>query len=610
MALRRSKRLAAKTSSPIPISKPTRKQKTKKSKPVNIDEPEVLLDITEIPDEDEDDIVDENEPETDLPDPTVSRKYPVKSKEQAAKHWKIYYERHYFEYLRKQCVRRIMLGYRLRYTTLLKYDLIDFYKKKTTPDNLAVFKSQEKFEKRKFQTPPRPYSNPIATRVMNAMASNQIGTTLPVDNIKILINPTTDNYRTVNFQETSENYEGVSVIAPPRTPGFVPTAIVDPVYENGKLVGGKYPYQRAVDIIMEIARNNSKSEIHKPFEERKMLSMKTRLSYKNDLDKLVKIFDCGEDLVGCFRVSQRVFKDKFRKAGMLGNAKGKNHMSLIAAVLPKNDPLFVDLMGKDRLLEFYQIYNNEMKISKEQQKEKTTTATTLPYKELVRVLDKIEKEYKELKKTAKANPDKSYTRELKAKNLELVLIALYTLFPSQRDNYGVMKVVKNIPVDFGPEIQKDPIENKVLNYYGTKNKVFCFQNFKTATKVNVGGQKRFQLKRFSKRLGNTKRLMKILDMSLKDYDREWIYPKRRGKGHFETLSTKIRQLTEKYGLKAKNGGKSVGTRELRHIYITHMYVEKNPPLTEDEQKTLADAMAHTTRTAQNVYLRVLEGEDV
>ena len=117
----------------------------------------------------------------------VARTYRSKPKAAQRKDNQVFYDRHFFEVLRNQTIRRMYKGYRIMYPTLKKYNIIEEYLKIAPPEYIKKFKNEEIFYKRT-ENQLTPFINETAVRVANALNANAIGTAMVPKDIKIVIN--------------------------------------------------------------------------------------------------------------------------------------------------------------------------------------------------------------------------------------------------------------------------------------------------------------------------------------------------------------------------------------------------------------------------------------
>ncbi len=197
MATRRSKRAAGvPAENPEGLTYPKRKKRntktTKKTKPVKekkrknrklANKKNIKLSVKDIP-----------------------KKHAPKPKDRNKRDFAKFYGLNFFEVVRKQTVKRWKAGYRIKYSTLKKYDLVNEYRewKQAKVDegqegfqiHLDILDDEILLEKRQ-EKAIADYINPTAKRVANALQSQSIGSSIDAENITILINsdntPEVDN---------------------------------------------------------------------------------------------------------------------------------------------------------------------------------------------------------------------------------------------------------------------------------------------------------------------------------------------------------------------------------------------------------------------------------
>ncbi len=207
------------------------------------------------------------------------------------------------------------------------------------------------------------------------------------------------------------------------------------------------------------------------------------------------------------------------------------------------------------------------------------------------------------------------SNEFNKANMLYLIVGLYTLQPPRRLNtYTKMRVVDTIPVrnTVGKKgiqyLIKDPDTKKIESYYGVKNSVFVFQDYKTNDKYF---QQRFALNRSAlpSALGSYGKLRNIINQSLKDYvtkdgeRRKWLIVNPNTEKPYKTLESTYQAAFRTPELIEENDGENVTANTLRHSYITYQTLEKN--LTEPELKQLALLMLHSEKTQKESYLLLL-----
>lgn len=161
-------------------AKPKKSKKTKKTKKTT--EPQnVILDVNEIA-----------KMMADTP-----KKHKSKDPERNRKDHKKFYNLHFFEIQRKATIKRYQNGFRIRYETLQKYDIVDEYRKwKEALVKNGMTRFQEHLDaldveiaitKRHNQNIEE-YVNPTAKKVQNILQAQHIGNGINPENIHILIN--------------------------------------------------------------------------------------------------------------------------------------------------------------------------------------------------------------------------------------------------------------------------------------------------------------------------------------------------------------------------------------------------------------------------------------
>lgn len=182
--------------------------------------------------------VEENEPDADILDvnevaklyniSNEPKKHTKKSKAKNRKDHKKFYGLHFFEVLRKSTIRRYKQGYRIRYSTLSKYQLVDEYRawKEAQVDNgftafqqhLDMLNKEITYQER-FDQNIQEYVNPTAKYVSRVLSAQNIGSGIQPDNIRIEINrentPQVENEQ-LEFNENYSQENNQVVITEPQ----------------------------------------------------------------------------------------------------------------------------------------------------------------------------------------------------------------------------------------------------------------------------------------------------------------------------------------------------------------------------------------------------------
>lgn len=160
-------------------------------------------------------------------------------------------------------------------------------------------------------------------------------------------------------------------------------------------------------------------------------------------------------------------------------------------------------------------------------------------------------------------------------NLQMLVLALYTMQPPIRQEYKDMLIVKT-------PLKKDDKKNYLLKKNGKYTMVIKHDKVIKSHKVG-----KFEL---SDELG------KIIDLSLEAYPRKYVLP---------TINNPLKP-TGKQGLeRLLHGifhGKRLSVDLLRIAYITHAYEQKGINALDKEK--LAKLMRHSISTAQNNYHKI------
>ncbi len=128
------------------------------------------------------------------------KKYKKKTKEKQRRDFQKFYDRRFFQILRKQTIRRFIQGYRVRYTTLDKYKLkkeyLGFLEKqialgKTEYEGYVTQFNDEKIYEERLQNKVVPYENETEQRVVNTMRATGVGSNINPAKIVMVLDPKT-----------------------------------------------------------------------------------------------------------------------------------------------------------------------------------------------------------------------------------------------------------------------------------------------------------------------------------------------------------------------------------------------------------------------------------
>lgn len=534
--------------------------------------------------------------QVDTPPAAQPQAFPKKSRAQAKKHWETWYNRNYFEYLRGGTIRRILTGFPVRYTTLVKYDLVDFYKKNTPKKNLAKFEYQKVYDRR-LKKIKRPYANQVADRVANAMRVNEIGTTIPVDGIKIYVNPNTDNADAVPFNTNPLTSGEVRVVKPPRE-----NAPPAPPVVNGRYTIARVRWIFTYQGYKLNKRRNDPDPFLDPKAAEKYIKHIETAAQRLKCIQAQKVSSLNEvDLVACFKnYTKRMIK---KLATQDGTKSANNLISVIARSLPGNDEIFAELMGDK--LKLWNEVNEELWQERRQKNKKQLDEPVVAYKFLVNML-------KDLRQRFLEKPDDI------DRNYDYLLMALYILRNPIRDNYAAVKIVDTIPLKADGTLQKKDETGIYPDYYSPKSKTFALQSYKSRNKFGQVRQTVREMESLFKFIKRRKLFPVSIGQAIKEsldaLPRSYLFAKVEGRKDKKVvdapynkgrkLTRRILDITARYDMKEKNFGKNVGVNELRHAFVSHCYCKEK--FNENQKEKLALLMLHSVKTAKEVYLRACE----
>ena len=578
-----------------------------------------------------------------IDDEIVPKSYKSKPKKAQRKDNQVFYDRHFFEVLRNQTIRRMNTGYRIMYPTLKKYDIIDLYLLRAPPSYIKKFKDEEIFYKRR-ENQQNPFINETAVRVANALNANAIGTAMVPKDIKIIINaPDTPSANNLAFNNNTSFDNDFSV----EVEGEFPTEPTPGVPANDKV----YTFDQAKNFFLGPNYYIKKGNQWIP------PTKNTRTGNVRNIIKLMRILDCiegdnrnkqgsriprgDENIAACFEGDTKEIEEKVKKITTAVNEKtgkppanqNKNIIGTIQALARDNSKHlseFRKVVGEDVIDEWEIAFTTVMNKfrNKEKKKRDDESLLAIPWKELLAVRIKLKAAFVEKEKQFK----KGEVSKLKVidANMDYVLWSLYTLQPPRRDDYGFCRMLTETVEEIlgasrvlkgerrneeGVIIKsatryKDPeYPNKgYLNYYSLKQKLFLFQRYKTGQKY---GQRMFKLDNLKPPLGNGKELAKVLAQSYKLFPRKWVIekvkidrrskePKYTGKPR-ASLTSDIKRIATKY--KIKNPSGALGVNMFRHSYVTYLYKVKK--INEKQKYELANMMLHDQKTAESTYLYAL-----
>ncbi len=584
----------------------------------------------------------------------------LEEKAQDALSWRKYYTQNSFRYNRGRLVKRIVAKKRVLLKTLKKYQLVQFYKENTTAPNKKYLKEEEQFLNALEKTPLNSYINETVNTVANDLKNMLVGNThspiINPDKIDVRVNvrcPTggveaqennfiqgdivDDDYQEdfndgveeaktddLDIDDDDDDDDDDDYDVEPLPPTPPPTAAKK---KRKRAPKAKYVPFSLADGLNAIA--NGKLINGNP------IAKSTIAGNQGNLRRLVELLNCGDDLVACLRKTRNMKMIQYKIVDgkkVLRENRNKQAYGLVKALF-RYSPRFKKMMGEKAVEKWTEEFDNIMNWWRKKDKKKRTVTAALKWTEILKVLpirkkefDEAKKKYLRVKKEVERNKDKkrgsilrqalrTASNEFNKANMLYLIVGLYTLQPPRRLNtYTKMRVVDTIPVrnTVGKKgIQYliiDPDTKKIESYYGVKNSVFVFQDYKTNDKYF---QQRFALSRraLPSALGSYGKLRNIINQSLKDYvtkdgeRRKWLIVNPNTEKPYKTLESTYQAAFRIPELIEENDGENVTANTLRHSYITYQTLDKK--LLPQELRQLALLMLHSEKTQKESYLLLL-----
>jgi len=370
-----------------------------------------------------------------------------------------------------------------------------------------------------------------------------------------------------------------------------------------------------------------------------------------------------EDLVECFKGDKEEVRQKAlliistpaRKTGQPAANFNKQRFSAIQALArpvagrmknPFRELLQSKTLGlrlwTDQFTSAMTSYRNEQAQSMASGLKKSVAWTTI-----INMLKKARKKWKNMRNSTPE--DKPQILRKAQAHMDYIMILLYCLKPSVRDDYAICKIVKGKVDDYLGEYQAfinndgivlsgSPLvrkNNKLFNYYFPDEQTFVFQRFKTQKDYK---QRRHFLKEMDKTakklsipLGFGSLLAKEIKLSLQLYPRDWLV----AKPHFTAkdglsfkqlekyttqindgvddintskLSKNMSRVLKSYITKEQKPSGTYGINLLRHAQVSFMW--RQVGLTLTGKQILANYMLHTKDEAEKTYNWALREQDL
>ena len=568
-----------------------------------------------------------------------------------------FYEQNSFDIQRKRLIKRILQSKVVFLITLKKYQLLEFYEEHIKKEKLELnieTLEREKMYENVMENQVNEYVNEVADQtaktISNDLKRMMVGNNgyQPIDlssvNVKINLDcgdePTQSMTTGIddddfglglgddNFEQAENNLQQeinqddadiVDVMDEPEPPAKKKK-------KKKKAKPKMFTLQSAIDII----ENELKDKDGKRLTEKKTVD-----GYKSTIRSVWRRLGCGEDFIKCLRTKRSIedVETYYTKTGQKKQAAnfGKGYYSIIIS-LSNSSPEFKKLLGQRAFKRWSDAFSNAMDKYRAKVPKKSKTEKVINFEYFTPVREQLGKQYKEAKKIYEAEK-KRYDAKMKRKlstkqknvadkklqvalldfrekNMNYLIVCLQTLIPCKRGNtYQDVRIVKSAPIPYEEDsrgrgnLVKE--KNKLNNYYLTNNNVLLLQKYKTRKRYK---QIRIKLDTRGSNgiptvFGSAIKLRRIIQQSIKDWDRTYLIENPKTNKPYNTLSEKIVDVYALFPeLKEKNFGRPISTNTIRHSQITYFYKVKN--ITEAEKFKLAKFFLHMKSTSEE-YLRVL-----
>ncbi len=457
--------------------------------------------------------------------------------------WREYYNKNKFKYLKRRLMKRVKSGVNVKYTTLVKYDMIGYYLDNCNETQKEIFDKQKEF----FNT-------------MNDVTNLQHQTEAKLENaIQSIIGKNAD--LKIQIIKNDPNIE-----------------VVD------EAVDTTYNLQTAIHDI----KYNAVNKHNKPLKDT------TKRNQLNHLYKLVQLLNCEDD----FAVLK--LPSSLQAINALPQQQKINIINLINSI-HRYSVKFKTMMAKDIVMYKTEL-NSIFQKKKKQDLQNRQNKVRVEWSNVLAMYNKMEKEYKiKLKEYKKymMNADKTEMKEEFYKlNQAYLLLSLFVLRPPLRGgDYMKINVVDELPVLDRRHQQLVDTDSKtklIENYYLKPFHAFVFQQYKTN---HLYHQVWFEQtsKSLPNYFGKRTKLINIINESLTMFPRPYLLCK---KNYLLYKSTEI------FNLLSNHIKKRITANKLRHSYITYQY--ETLKIKDRKKKKLARLMLHQPSTAEQNYLQVVE----
>ncbi len=458
--------------------------------------------------------------------------------------WRDYYNANKFNYLKQRLMNRVKANVNVKYTTLLKYDMVNYYLDNCNETQLQAFNKQRDFY-----------------NTMNDVSNLQ-------------------NQQEKKLESAIKTIMGVNANLNIKIVKNEPA--LEKIEEEVKTV---YNLSTAIHDI----KYNAVNKHNKPLKDT------TKRNQLNYLYKLSQLLNCEDNF--------SVLKDKksLDKINSVPKALKIQLINLINSI-HRYSIEFKTMMEKDIVMyrkELEKVFKEKNKYNKKMR----NNVVKLEWTKAVKLYKDFEKHYKvrlkEYKKTMYDTTKSELHNLFYELNQIYLLFSLYVLRPPLRGgDYMKVNIVSKeiLPISDRREqgiVEADPITNEIENYYVPRLHAFIFQNYKTA---DLYHQVWFiqSSKTLPNYFGKRMKLINIILDSLVMFPRKYLLCKR---------DNSLYTSTAIFNLLSETINTKVTANIFRHSYITYQY--ETLKIKDRKKKKLARLMLHQPTTAENQYLQAV-----
>lgn len=457
--------------------------------------------------------------------------------------WKNYYNSNKTKYLLQRLQKRTLKGCKVKYTTLLKYDMVGYYLQNANTEQLKVFEEQKKFYETMYD-------------VTNLKGQTE-------KKLKNAIESICGKHANLKIE----------FIEKPK----------DVIKEE--VDSSIYNIQSAIADI----KHKSVNRMLKP------LHINTKRTHLNYLYKLCNLLQCEEDM--------SILKQEKSLETILAqpNSEKTNYINLINSLHRYSIP-FKTMMEK-QIVMYKTAMNNIFSDIKKRDKIKRMEQINIEWSQIIEKYKDMSSEYKRRKKDYEKNNmldevnNKSHESFYNFQQMYL-LFSLFVLRPPLRGgDYNKIYLVDSLPIHDRRHqniVSKDKVTGNIENYYIKPRHTFVLQNYKTAWQYH---QVWFEMTASSlpPYFGQRTKLIEIINESIIMFPRMFLLCQFSGQVY--SKGSLMRNLSSHLKLK-------ISANTFRHSFITYQYHTKN--IKQKKKDRLAKLMLHSASTAENNYLQAIE----